>query len=132
MIARPRVFYGGAGRFLWLPFIFNDFRGGGRGGFFFPRFGLTPPAPPPRHYSRHFTDLGYYYVFNDYVDVLLSADWFAGRYVAIHGQAQYDWLDRFIHGTLSYSRQIQLDRPSTNTRIGWNHSQRFNSRTDLN
>jgi len=132
MIARPAVLYVRDVPIMWLPFIFNDIRGGRRSGILFPRFGLNDLVRPTRHYSRHFTDLGYYYVFNDYVDVLLSADWFAGRYVAIHGQAQYDWLDRFIHGTLSYSRQIQLDRPSTNTRIGWNHSQRFNSRTDLN
>jgi len=50
--------------------------------------------------------------------VLLSADWFAGLYVAIHGQAQYDWLDRFHPWNAEHSRQIQLDRPSTNTRIG--------------
>src|SRR3989449_542896 len=132
MVARPAILYVRDVPIMWLPFIFNDIRGGRRSGILFPRFGLNDLVRPTRHYSRHFTDLGYYYVFNDYFDVLLSGDWFAGRYVAIHGQAQYDWLDRFIHGTLSYSRQIQLDRPSTNTRIGWNHSQRFNSRTDLN
>ena len=132
MIARPAVLYVRDVPIMWLPFIFNDIRGGRRSGILFPRFGLNDLVRPTRHYSRHMTDLGYYFVVNDYLDVLVTGDWFAGRYVAIHGQAQYDWLDRFVHGTLSYSRQMQLDQPSTNTRIGWSHAQRFNSRTDFN
>src|SRR5438034_2796246 len=132
MIARPAVLYVRDVPIMWLPFIFNDIRGGRRSGILFPRFGLNDLVRPTRHYSRHLTDLGYYFVVNDYLDVLVTGDWFAGRYVAIHGQAQYDWLDRFVHGTLSYSRQMQLDQPSTNTRIGWSHAQRFNSRTDFN
>jgi Tat protein translocase TatC len=132
MIARPAVLYVRDVPIMWLPFIFNDIRGGRRSGILFPRFGLNDLVRPTRHYSRHLTDLGYYFAVNDYMDVLFSGDWFAGRYVQFHGQAQYQWLDRFMTGQITYSRMSELDRPGVNTRIGWNHSQRFNSRTSFN
>src|SRR5256712_3227169 len=132
MIARPAVLYVRDVPIMWLPFIFQDIRGGRRSGILFPRFGLNDLVRPTRHYSRHFSDLGYYFALNDYVDVLFSGDWYAGRYVSMHGQAQYRWLDRFMQGSLSYTHSTQLDQHSTNTGISWSHSQRFDSRTDFN
>ena len=132
MVARPAVLYVRDVPIMWLPFIFQDIRGGRRSGILFPRFGLNDLVRPSRHYARHMSDFGYYFALNDYVDVLVAGDWFAGRYVQFHGQAQYHWIDRFMDGQLTYSRMIQLDNPSVNSRIGWNHSQRFNSRTSFN
>ena len=132
MVARPAVLYVRDVPIMWLPFIFQDIRGGRRSGILFPRFGLNDIVRPTRHYSRHVTDFGYYFAVNDYMDVLFAGDWFAGRYVQFHGQAQYHWIDRAMDGSFTYSRMSQIDRPATNTRIGWNHSQRFNSRTSLN
>src|SRR5256712_12370 len=109
MIARPAVLYVRDVPIMWLPFIFNDIRGGRRSGILFPRFGLNDLVRPTRHYSRHITDLGYYFALNDYVDVLFTGDWFAGRYVQFHGQAQYHWLDRFMEGQLTYSRLSPID-----------------------
>src|SRR5919204_1384257 len=117
---------------MWLPFIFQDIRGGRRSGILFPRFGLNDLVRPTRHYSRHFSDLGYYFALNDYVDLLFSGDCFAGRYVSLHGQAQYRSINRFLQGSLSYTHSTQLDQQSNNTGITWSHSQRFDSRTDLN
>ncbi len=132
MIARPAVLYVRDVPIMWLPFIFQDIRGGRRSGILFPHFGLNDLVRPTRHYSRHFSDLGYYFAVNDYLDVLFSGDWYAGRYVSMHGQAQYRWLDRFLQGSLSYTHSTQLDQHSTNTGISWSHSQRFDSRTDFN
>jgi len=132
MIARPVVLYVRDVPIVWLPFIFQDIRRGRRSGILFPRFGLNDLVRPTRHYARHLTDLGYYFALNDYVDVLVTGDWFAGRYVQFHGQAQYHWIDRFVDGQLTYSRMSQLDFPAVNSRIGWNHTQRFNSRTSFN
>jgi len=132
MVARPAVLYVRDVPIMWLPFIFQDIRGGRRSGILFPRFGLNDIVRPTRHYSRHVTDFGYYFALNDYMDVLFAGDWFAGRYVQFHGQAQYHWIDRFMDGSFTYSRMSQIDRPATNTRIGWSHSQRFNSRTSFN
>jgi hypothetical protein len=132
MVARPAILYVRDVPIMWLPFIFQDIRGGRRSGILFPRFGINDLVRPSRHYSRHISDFGYYVAVNDYIDVLVAGDWFAGRNVTFHGQAQYHWLDRFMDGQLSYSRTSQLDQPGVNTRIGWNHTQRFNSRTSFN
>src|SRR6267142_2511223 len=132
MIARPAVLYVRDVPIMWLPFIFQDIRGGRRSGILFPHFGLNELVRPTRLYSRHISDFGYYFALNDYLDVLVSGDWFADRYVQFHGQAQYHWIDRFVDGSLTYSRMSQIDRPGVNSRIGWNHSQRFNSRTSFN
>src|SRR6266568_3852145 len=132
MVARPVVLYVRDVPIMWLPFIFQDIRSGRHSGILFPRFGLNDLVRPTRHYARHITDLGYYFALNDYVDVLFTGDWFAGRYVQFHGQAQYHWLDRFMDGQLTYSRMSQIDFPGVNSRIGWNHTQRFNARTSFN
>ncbi len=132
MIARPAVLYVRDVPIMWLPFIFQDIRGGRRSGILFPHFGLNDLVRPTRRYSRHISDFGYYFAVNDYIDVSVSGDWFADRYVQFHGQAQYHWIDRFVDGSLTYSRMSQIDLPGVNSRIGWNHSQRFNSRTSFN
>jgi len=132
MVGRPAVLYVRDVPIMWLPFIFQDIRGGRRSGILFPHFGLNDIVRPTRRYSRHISDFGYYFAVNDYIDVLVSGDWFADRYVQFHGQAQYHWIDRFVDGSLTYSRMSQIDRPGVNSRIGWNHSQRFNSRTSFN
>jgi len=132
MVARPAVLYVRDVPIMWLPFIFQDIRGGRRSGIMFPRFGLNDLVRPTRSYSRHITDLGYYFVINDYLDAVVTGDWFAGRNVSVHAQAQYRWIDRFMNGRLSFTRTAQLDQRATNTQIGWTHSQRFNSTTDFN
>ena len=132
MVARPAVLYVRDVPIFWLPFIFQDIRGGRRSGILFPRFGLNDIVRPTRTYSRHITDFGYYFAINNYMDALVSADWFAGRSASIHAQAQYRWIDRFMSGRISYSRTNQFDPAATNNRIAWSHAQRFNSSTDFN
>jgi Tat protein translocase TatC len=132
MVARPAVLYVRDVPVMWLPFLFSDIRGGRRSGILFPRFGLNDIVRPTRTYSRHITDFGYYFAINDYVDALVSGDWFAGRSAAFHVQAQYRWIDRFMNGQMSYTRTNQFDPDATNMQIGWNHNQRFNATTDFN
>src|SRR6266513_642423 len=132
MVARPAVLYVRDVPIMWLPFIFQDIRGGRRSGIVIPRFGLNDLVRPTRRYSRHITDLGYYFAFNDYVDLLVSGDWYAGRTVSFTAQTKYRWLDRFMQGGFSYTRTAQLDQPATASRIGWYHSQTFDARTHLN
>jgi Tat protein translocase TatC len=132
MVARPAVLYVRDVPIMWLPFIFQDIRSGRRSGILVPRFGLNDLIRPTRGYERHISNLGYYWVINDYVDLLTSADWFAGRNFSIHAQSRYRWLDRFVSGGISYTRLSQLDQPSSASRIGWQHSQAFDSRTRFN
>jgi lipopolysaccharide assembly outer membrane protein LptD (OstA) len=117
---------------MWLPFIFQDVRRGRRSGILIPRFGLNDLVRPTRQYSRHLTDFGYYFAINDYMDLLVSGDWFDDRSVSFHAQGGYRWIDRFMQGSVTYTRTNELGGSgATNTRIGWNHSQRFDSRTDF-
>ncbi|HEY7194330.1 MAG TPA: twin-arginine translocase subunit TatC [Gemmatimonadales bacterium] len=132
MVARPAVLYVRDVPIMWLPFIFQDIRGGRRSGILFPRFGINDLVRPSRHYTRHISDFGYYFAVNDYLDVLVAGDWFSGRYVQVHSQAQYHIISRFMNGQLSYTRMQELDNPGVNTTIGWNHSQQFSSRSSLN
>src|SRR3989441_1531151 len=129
MVARPAVLYVRDVPILWLPFIFQDIRAGRRSGILVPRFGLNDLVRPTRAYQRHIANLGYYFTVSDYADFLVSADWFAGRYVTVRGQARYKWLDRFLSGSIAYSRLSQLDAPLRSSRISWQHQQSFDSRT---
>jgi Tat protein translocase TatC len=129
MVARPAVLYVRDVPILWLPFIFQDIRPGRRSGMLVPRFGLNDLVRPTRGYRRHVSNIGYYFVLNDYVDVLASADWNSGTSFSANGQLHYRWLNRFVQGGLSYSRLTQLDATAHSNRIAWNHNQSFNSRT---
>src|SRR5207244_2745557 len=68
-------------------------------------------------------------LYNDYFDFLLSADWYAARYLSLRAKSSYKWLDRFIDGGVSFERFGQLDVPGSSIRLGWQHQQRFSSRT---
>src|SRR3989442_6433409 len=129
MVARPAVLYVRDVPIMWLPFMFQDIRKVRCSGMLVPRFGLNDLVGPNRGYHRHLANPAYYFVLNDYVDLLTSVDWFAGRNVSIHGQVRYRWLDRFVAGGISYTRLSQLDASATSNRIGWQHNQAFDSRT---
>src|SRR2546426_8755273 len=84
---------------------------------------------PPRSTlfpTRRSSDL---WAINDYFDFLLSADWYAARYLSLRAKSSYKWLDRFIDGGVSFERFGQLDVPGSSIRLGWQHQQRFSSRT---
>src|SRR5216117_1509242 len=132
MVARPAVLYVRDVPILWLPFIFQDIRPGRRSGILVPRFGLNDLVRPTRSYQRHVANLGYYFVIGDYADLRVSGDWFSGRYMSLHAETKYRWLDRFISGGFGYSRLQQLDASAHSTRINWQHQQSFSSRTRFN
>jgi Tat protein translocase TatC len=132
MVARPVVLYVRDVPILWLPFIFQDIRSGRHSGILVPRFGLNDLVRPTRGYQRHITDFGYYFAINDYLDVLVSADWFAGRSVSFSAETKYKWLDRFVQGSFAYTRTAELDRNAHASRISWNHNQSFDARTQFN
>lgn len=132
MVARPVVLYVRDVPIMWLPFIFQDIRSGRHSGILVPRFGLNDLVRPTRGYQRHITDFGYYFAINDYLDLRLSADWFASHSVAFSAETKYKWLDHFVQGSLSFTRTAQLDQNVQASRISWFHSQSFNARTQFN
>src|SRR2546428_13799913 len=62
-------------------------------------------------------------------DLPLPAAWYAARYLSPRARSSYRWLDRFIDGGVSFERFGQLDVPGSSIRLGWQHQQRFPSRT---
>jgi hypothetical protein len=132
MVARPAVLYIRDVPVLWMPFIFQDIRSGRRSGMLVPRFGVNDLVRTSGDYRRHVANVGYYLVVNDYLDVLGAVDWSSGNYMQYRAQASYRLLTRFLEGTVAYTRINQLDDDSRSTRIGWNHRQRFSSRSSLN
>ncbi|HEY6807977.1 MAG TPA: twin-arginine translocase subunit TatC [Gemmatimonadales bacterium] len=132
MVARPAVLYVRDVPIVWMPFILQDIRTGRRSGILVPRFGLNDIVRPTRSYQRHIANVGYYWVVNDYIDLLASADWFANRSATLNGQLRYRWLDQFVQGGIAYSHMTQLDGRGSSTRIGWSHQQAFDSRTHFN
>ena len=132
MVARPAVLYVHDVPILWLPFIFQDVRPGRRSGMLSPRFGVNDLVRPTRGYQRHLSNLGYFVAINDYLDVLASADWYAGRNLTVRAQSRYRWLDRFIDGSLTYARVDELASPVSSSQVGWQHVQSFDSRTRFN
>jgi len=129
MVARPAVLYIHDVPIMWLPFIFQDVRKGRRSGILVPRFGLNDIVRPVRSYERHVLNVGYYWAINDYLDFLVSTDWYAARYLSLRAASSYKWLDRFIDGSVRFERYGQLDVPGSSIRLGWQHQQRFSSRT---
>ncbi len=131
LVARPAVLYIRDVPILWLPFIFQDTKTGRRSGILVPQFGFNDLVRPNRNFNRQVTNVGYYWAVNDYFDVVGRLDWLANRSTTIEVAGQYRWLDRFITGNVSYSRQTSSGGGGTNKRIFWNHQQSFGLSTQL-
>jgi Tat protein translocase TatC len=132
MVARPAVLYIRDVPILWLPFVFQDARSGRRSGILIPRFGLNDIVRQDPGYNRQITNIGYYWAPNDYFDVTAKLDWFANRYVEYGAAGQYRWLNRFLNGTVRYSRLVEDNTGLRSTSIQWNHLQSFDLSTSLN
>ena len=131
LIARPATLYVQDVPVLWLPFVFQDARPDRHSGILIPQFGINDIVRPDGGYNRQFTNIGYYWAPNDYVDVTARFDWYANRYSQFGLRTAYRWLDRFIDGELALATQNEADGGRSN-RIRWAHRQRFDLRTTLN
>lgn len=131
MVVRPAVLYVRDVPILWLPFFFNDIRPGRRSGLLKPEFGLNDLVRTSRSYKRHVTNIGYYFAFSDYLDMTASADWYDDRYMSAELSTNYRWLNRFLAGGVSYRYWSEIGAAFHSHHVGWNHQQRFDSRTSL-
>lgn len=131
LVARPVVLYVRDVPILWLPFIFQDMRPGRHSGILIPQFGFNDLVRPNRSYNRQITNLGYYWAPNDYLDFTGRLDWYSNRYVQYGLGGQYNWLNRFMSGSVAYSKQQQSGGGSA-TSLSWDHQQTFDLSTSLN
>jgi Tat protein translocase TatC len=130
IVARPAVLYIRDVPIAWLPFIFQDTRRDRASGILIPRFGFNDIVRTNRNYNRTISNVGYYWAPNDYIDVTGSVDWYANRYTQYTGRLNYRWLDRFMTGSLTLSRQMESDGSASNL-LHWDHRQEFDVTTSL-
>jgi hypothetical protein len=131
IVARPAVLYVRDVPILWLPFVFQDTRPDRRSGILVPQFGLNDLVRTNPGYSRQFTNIGYYWAPNEYMDITAKLDWYANRYTTYGFLGSYRWLDRFLSGNFQLSRTVNTGG-TRGTTIRWNHQQAFDLNTSLN
>ncbi|MEO8448782.1 MAG: twin-arginine translocase subunit TatC [Gemmatimonadota bacterium] len=133
MVARPAVLYIRDVPVAWIPFLFQDTKQGRRSGILIPEFGFNDLVRPSRGYKRTVQNIGYYWAPNDYLDLMARMDWYSGRYLKLGGDLHYKWINKFVTGEISYSRNTQLDAGGgLENHIVWRHLQSFNVTTKLN
>jgi Tat protein translocase TatC len=131
LVGRPVVLYVRDVPILWLPFIFQDMRPGRHSGILIPQFGFNDLVRPNRSYNRQISNIGYYWAPNDYVDFTTRLDWYSNRYVQYGVGGQYRWINRFLDGSVAYSRQDE-EGGASSTNVRWDHRQTFDISTSLN
>src|SRR5919112_3033920 len=131
LVARPVVLYIRDVPIMWLPFIFQDMRPGRHSGILIPQFGFNDLVRPNRSYNRQITNIGYYWAPNEYIDLTGRLDWYSNRYLQYGLSGQYNWINRFVDGSVAFSKQ-QQSGGSSSTTLRWDHRQTFDLSTSLN
>jgi hypothetical protein len=140
VVARPAVLYIGDVPVMWLPFLFQDVRGGRHSGLLAPNVGVSDIVRNSPSYRRNIEGLGYYVALSDYVDAQGYLDWrsSAGQadingdqgYTRYNGELRYNWLERYLSGRVAVSQTNQ--GYSKNTAISIDHRQEFTRNSSLN
>jgi hypothetical protein len=138
MVARSGLFYIGEVPVFWLPFFFQDTRGGRRSGLLSPNFGVAELLRNSPSYKRSVSNLGYFFAISDYMNAEASFDWRSGArgsdqdpgFVRGNVEYRYRWLNRFITGETALSYMSQANG-TTNAAVTWNHNQDFSKETKL-
>jgi hypothetical protein len=132
LVARPAVLYIRDIPVMWLPFLFSDMRPGRHSGILTPRFGVSDIIRTNPSYRRNVENIGYFWSINDYMDASAWLDWRSSAgmtegdpgWTRFNGEWRYNWLDRFIGGSLASSYTTQRNG-QTNLAITWGHRQSF-------
>jgi hypothetical protein len=132
LVARPAILYIRDIPVMWLPFMFSDMRPGRHSGILTPRFGVSDIIRTNPSYRRNVENIGYFLSINDYMDASAWIDWRSSAgmtqgdpgWTKFNGEWRYNWLDRFLSGSLASSYTTQRDG-LTNLAVTWGHRQRF-------
>ena len=132
LVARPAVLYIRDIPVMWLPFMFSDMRPGRHSGVLTPRFGVSDIIRNNPSYRRNVENIGYFWSINEYMDASAWYDWRSSAGAAegdpgwsrINGEWRYNWLDRFLSGSIASSYTTQRDG-RTNLAVNWGHNQSF-------
>jgi hypothetical protein len=139
VVARPAVLYIGDVPVMWLPFLFQDVRGGRHSGILAPNVGVSDIVRNSPSYRRSIEGLGYYWSISDYLDAQAYVDWrsSAGQtelgddgFVRYNGQFRYKWIERYLDGGLAVSQTTQGQ--NKNLAVSMDHRQQFTRNSSLN
>ena len=139
VVARPAVLYIGDVPVMWLPFIFQDVRGGRHSGILAPNVGVSDIVRNSPSYRRSIEGLGYYVAISDFIDAQAFLDWrsSAGQtvigdpgFMRYNGELRYNWLERYVTGRLAASQTTQGN--AKNFAISLDHKQDFTRNSSLN
>ncbi len=138
VVARPAVLYIGDVPVMWLPFLFQDIRGGRHSGILSPNVGVSDIVRNSPSYRRQVEGLGYYWAISDFLDAQASFDWrsSAGQvdlndiaFTRYNGEFRYRWLERYVTGNFATAYTIQGNQ--RNSAVSWGHSQDFTRNSSL-
>ncbi len=129
VVAWPVRLYFGDVPVFWFPFMAQDIRRGRHSGILTLRFGFNDIIRNSSTYSRHISNVGYYWAISDYTDAQFSMDWWSDTWTRFDTFFRYRWRQKFLDGRIGLS---QFFRPDGREISGsWNHSQKFGERSDL-
>ncbi|HEY2026753.1 MAG TPA: putative LPS assembly protein LptD, partial [Gemmatimonadaceae bacterium] len=139
VVARPAILYIGDVPVMWLPFLFQDIRGGRHSGILSPNFGVADIVRNSPTYRRNVEGLGYYWAISDFIDAQAWLDWRSsagdiqpgdiGGFTRYNGEFRYRWLERYVTGSFAASETMQGDL--RNTSITWGHQEQFTRNSSL-
>ncbi|HEY2065751.1 MAG TPA: putative LPS assembly protein LptD, partial [Gemmatimonadaceae bacterium] len=139
VVARPAILYIGDVPVMWLPFLFQDIRGGRHSGILSPNFGVADIVRNSPTYRRSLEGLGYYWAISDFLDTEAWLDWRSsagdiqpgdiGGFTRYNGEFRYRWLERYVTGSFAASRTLEGDQ--RNTSITWGHQEQFTRNSSL-
>jgi hypothetical protein len=127
LVARPVKLYFADVPVAWLPFVFQSLTAGRSSGILPPRFSVNDIVRTNGGYQRRVSNIGFYWVVNDYMDATVALDWFDNNYTGITANLRYQWLRQFLNGNLTVRRFWRSEgrrELSFNTNQSWQMSER--------
>ncbi|MGH7573444.1 MAG: putative LPS assembly protein LptD, partial [Gemmatimonadota bacterium] len=130
IVAAPVVLYFSDIPVFYLPWYVEPTTRGRHSGFLRPKIGLNTLIFGSGR-ERNVQDLGYYYVFNEYADATLAADWYTESRFIIRFDTRYNLRYRFQGGLHWESVWNRLD-DSRSQLVRYRHDHTFSSDTRAN
>lgn len=130
IVAKPVVLYFSDIPVFFLPWYVEPVTRGRSSGFLRPKIGLNSLIFGSGK-ERNIQDIGYYYVFNDYMDAKVSADWYTESRFILRGDFRYNLRHEFQGAAHVEQVWNRLDDSSSRL-VRFNHNQEFGLRSRLN
>ncbi|MDX1744402.1 MAG: putative LPS assembly protein LptD, partial [Halobacteriales archaeon] len=130
IVARPVILYFSDIPVFYLPWYVEPVTKGRSSGFLRPKIGLNSLIFGSGK-ERNVQDIGYYYVFNEYADAKISADWYTESRFVLRGDFRYHLRHEFRGSAHVEQVWNRLD-DRTSRLLRFSHDQEFGLNSRLN